>query len=226
MVIAVLIPAHDEAERIERTIEAARAIEGVSRVVVIDDGSTDATAELAEGAGARVVRLQRNVGKGAALDAGAKRVEDADVVLLLDADLAETAQQGALLLAPVLKGDADLAIAAFPKPQGKAGFGLVKGVARWGIARMGGGFEAAAPLSGQRALSRHALEAVLPFSTGYGVEVTMTVRALRAGLKIVEVPTTMTHAATGRDIAGFVHRGRQFTHVVIALVRVAFERRP
>jgi len=224
VVIAVLIPAHDEAERIERTIEAARAIDGVTRVVVIDDGSTDATAELAEGAGARVVRLQRNVGKGAALDAGAKRVEDADVVLLLDADLAETAQQGARLLAPS-HGDADLAIAAFRSHKARPASASSR---EWlaGHRTHGGGFEAAAPLSGQRALSRHALEAVLPFSTGYGVEVTMTVRALRAGLKIVEVPTTMTHAATGRDIAGFVHRGRQFTHVVIALVRVAFERRP
>jgi glycosyltransferase involved in cell wall biosynthesis len=225
VVVAVLIPAHNEAGRIERTVAAALGIEGVSRVLVVDDGSEDSTADLAEKAGARVVRLQRNVGKGAALDAGAKRVEDADYVLLLDADLAETAAQASVLLGPVMAGETDLAIAAFPKPAGKAGFGLVKGLARWGIARMGGGFEANAPLSGQRALTRRALEEVLPFSTGYGVEVTMTVRALRAGLRLAEIPTTMTHAATGRDFAGFVHRGRQFMHVSMALVRLAFEKR-
>lgn len=224
MVVVALIPAHDEAERIASTVAGARGIDGVSRVVVVDDGSRDATSQLAEEAGAKVIRLATNVGKGAALDAGAVRAEDADILLLLDADLGDTAAQGALLLTPVLSGEADLAIAAFPRPTGKAGFGLVKGLARWGIAHFGSGFEANAPLSGQRALTRAAVDAVRPFSTGFGVEVTMSVRALRAGLRLVEVPTTMSHAATGRDFAGFVHRGRQFTHVVMALVRMAFER--
>ncbi len=225
VVVVAVIPAHDEAERIGATIQAVRGIEGVSRIVVVDDGSADDTARIAEEAGAKVIRLERNVGKGAALNAGALRAEDADVLLLLDADLGESAAQGALLLGPVLRGDADMAIAAFPRPEGKAGFGLVKRLARWGIRRFGGDFEATAPLSGQRALTRAAVDAVQPFSTGYGVEVTTTVRALRAGLRLVEVPTTMSHAATGRDVAGFVHRGRQFLHVAIALVRLAFERR-
>jgi glycosyltransferase involved in cell wall biosynthesis len=225
VVVAVLIAAYNEAERIESTVAAALGVDGVSRVLVVDDGSEDTTADLAERAGARVVRLKRNVGKGAALDAGAKRVEDADFVLLLDADLAETASQAGVLLAPVMAGEADLTIAAFPRPEGKAGFGLVKGLARWGIARMGGGFVADAPLSGQRALTREAMAEVLPFSTGYGVEVKMTVRALRAGLRLAEIPTTMTHAATGRDFAGFVHRGRQFVHVAMALIGLAFEKR-
>ena len=223
MDIAVLIPAHNEAETVGATVAAARAIEGVTRVVVVDDASSDDTALLAEEAGAKVVRLAFNVGKGAALDAGASRVAAADIVLLLDADLAEAASQGAFLLAPVLSGTADMSIATFPRPAGKAGFGLVKGLARWGIARMGQGFEAQAPLSGQRALTREAFEIARPFAFGYGVEVALTVRVLRAGLRVVEVPTTMSHAATGRDVAGFVHRGRQFVHVCLALVRLAFE---
>jgi len=119
-----------------------------------------------------------------------------------------------------------MAIAAFPRPDGKAGFGLVKGLARWGIARMGGGWLADAPLSGQRALSRECFELTRPFATGYGVEVALSVRALRSGMRLVEVPTTMTHAATGRDLRGFVHRGRQFVHVALALLRLAFEKRP
>jgi hypothetical protein len=224
MDIAVLIPAHKESERIAETVTAARSIPGVTRVLVVDDGSQDVTPELAERAGAKVVRLIFNVGKGAALEAGAGRIANADVVLLLDGDLGSTAEQGALLLAPVLAGEADMSVARFPKA-GKAGFGFVKGVARWGIAVMGGGFRAQAPLSGQRALTRECLEAVRPFATGYGVEVALTVRALRAGMRVVEVDTTMKHAATGRDLAGFIHRGRQFTHVLIALTRLAFERK-
>jgi len=225
MDVAVLIPAHNEAERIATTVAAARGIPGVTRVVVVDDASDDDTAARAEDTGAKVVRLWNNVGKGAALEAGAMRVENADVIILLDGDLGETASQGALLLAPVLAGDADMCVATFPKPDGKAGFGLVKNLARWGIARMGGGFEADAPLSGQRALTGECFSAVRPFATGYGVEVALTIRALRRGMRIAEVETTMTHAATGRDVAGFVHRGRQFVHVSLALIRLAFERR-
>lgn len=221
--IAVLIPAHDEAERIGDTVRAALAIEGVVTCMVVDDASTDDTAAVAAAHGAQVMSLEVNSGKGAALEAGAPRVEDHDVVLLLDGDLGATARQGELLLAPVLSGDADMVVAGFPRA-GKAGFGLVKGLARWGIARMGGGFVADAPLSGQRALTRECLAAVRPFASGYGVEVALTVRALRRGFRVCEVPTTMTHAATGRDLAGFIHRGRQFLHVAVALARVSRER--
>ncbi len=225
MDVAVLIPAHNEAERIQDTVRAALAIPSVTRAVVVDDASDDDTADLAAAQGAKVVRLWSNVGKGAALEAGAMRVENADVIVLLDGDLGSTAAQAQLLLDPLVAGAADMVIATFPRPAGKAGLGLVKGMARWGIRTMGSGLETQAPLSGQRALTRECLEAVRPFATGYGVEVALTVRARRAGLRVMEVPTTMTHAATGRDVRGFLHRGRQFVHVSLALIKLAFERR-
>lgn len=226
MDVAALIPAHDEAERIAQTIRATLDIEGVSRVVVVDDGSEDDTAALAESAGAKVVRMAGNAGKGGALEAGAMRVENADVVLLLDGDLGESASEASALLAPIFAGQADMTIATFPKAPGKAGFGLVKNLARNGIRKLSGTtFEAQAPLSGQRALTGECLSAIRPFAAGYGVEVALTVRALRRGFRVVEVPTTMTHAHTGRDAAGFVHRGRQFVHVALALIKLRFERR-
>lgn len=221
----VLIAAFDEAERIQRTVRAALSIDGVDEVLVVDDGSSDGTATLAEHAGARTLVLPENRGKGEALEAGCEALGDADIVLLLDGDLAETASQGAALLEPVRAGHADMSVAKFPRPAGKAGFGLVKGLARAGIERMGGGFVAEAPLSGQRALTRACLEDVRPFASGYGVELALTVRALRKGYAVVEVPTTMTHAATGRDVAGFAHRGRQFVHVLGALVSLIVEGR-
>jgi hypothetical protein len=230
MSVIALIPAHDEAERITATVVAALGIPGVDRIVVIDDASSDDTARLAGTAGAEVIRLAANVGKGAALDAGLARVrDDADILLLLDGDLADSAAQGSLLLEPVLSGQADMTVAAFPRPTGKAGFGLVKGLARFGIRLLGSAagrrFEATAPLSGQRAMTRECWAAVTPFAFGYGVEVALTVRALRKGFRVVEVVTTMSHDATGRDVAGFKHRGRQFLHVERAIVRLAFERR-
>jgi hypothetical protein len=230
MTVVALIPAFNEAGRIAATVKAARAIPAVDRVFVVDDASTDGTATIAERAGAEVMRLLANAGKGAALDAGLAQVaDDADVLLLLDGDLGETASQGALLLEPVLRGEADMTVAAFPRPTIKAGFGLVKGLARFGIRLLGGragrAFPATAPLSGQRGMTRECWERVTPFAFGYGVEVALTVRALRSDLRVLEVGTTMAHDATGRDASGFAHRGRQFAHVARAIARLAVERR-
>lgn len=220
MSVIALIPAHNEAERIAATIDALQDVTGIDRLLVIDDASADETAAIAEGAGAQVLRLQANRGKGGALQAGLEAVADeADVILLLDGDLGSTAAEAGVLLAPILSGEADMTIATLPRPPKSGGFGLVKGLARRGIRSLSG-YEPTAPLSGQRALSRRAWQVATPFATGYGVEVGLTVRAARAGLRILEVPTTMGHAATGRDLAGFRHRGRQFVHVAAALVRL------
>jgi glycosyltransferase involved in cell wall biosynthesis len=83
--ILALVPAHDEAPRIGRVVEGARKH---VPVLVVDDGSSDATAELAEGAGATVIRQSPNQGKGAALRAGfAAALEGgAEAVVTLDGD--------------------------------------------------------------------------------------------------------------------------------------------
>ncbi|MHB1017603.1 MAG: glycosyltransferase family 2 protein [Coriobacteriia bacterium] len=217
MSVIALVPAHNEAHRIEATVTAALGVSGIDRVLVIDDASADGTAALARSAGAEVIELSDNLGKGGALQAGLDSVADeADIIVLLDGDLGETAAQAGVLLAPVLAGDADMTIATLPRPAGSGGIGLVKGLARAGIRALSG-YEPIAPLSGQRVLSRQAWQAAMPFARGYGVEVALTVRVARAGLRIAEVPTGMAHDATYRDVAGFTHRGRQFIQVAGAL---------
>lgn len=222
--IVALVPAHNEEERIANTVHAIRSISNIAECIVIDDASSDGTAQIATDCGARVIRLQRNVGKGAALNKGATYCENADIVMLLDGDLGSSALQAELLIEPLLHDEADMSIARFPRPVGKAGFGFVKNMARKQIASMGNGFQADAPLSGQRAITRECLDAILPFSSGYGVEVGLTIRALRKGFRLVEVETTMSHAATGRDLSGFMHRGKQFAHVWLALMKLRFEK--
>jgi hypothetical protein len=236
--VAVVIPARDEGDSIAATVAAVRLIPSVTRVVVVDDGSRDTTAQRAETAGAEVLVRHTSGGKAAALEDGLREIGvlrsegvtatgDWDAVLLLDADLGDSAGQASVLLRPVLDDSVDMSIAAFPAPPtGSGGFGLVKGLAGAGIRALGGhGFQPDAPLSGQRALSARALRAALPLGRGFGVEVTLTIRALRSGAKVAEVPTTMTHRHTGRDAAGFAHRGRQFVDVASALVALALEPR-
>ncbi len=94
--VAVVIPAYNEADRVGATVTAACALPGVDVVVVVDDGSRDATADVARDAGARVLRYAKNHGKATAMAVGALEVAAIDRrrpadgprhLLFLDADL-------------------------------------------------------------------------------------------------------------------------------------------
>lgn len=220
--ISALIPAHNESERIADTLAAVRALvlNPVDlEIIVVDDGSSDDTARIAEAAGADIVRKQANAGKGAALQS-ALALSNGETLLLLDADLGSSAAEAAKLLAPILADEADMTIATFPVIPGKGGgMGLVVRTARWGIGRLTGR-SMAAPLSGQRALKRTVIETCGGFASGWGVEVALTVRSLQAGFRVREIPTDMTHRVTGRSASAILHRAAQFRSAVLVLFRL------
>ncbi len=176
-----------------------------AEVIVADDGSRDRTADVAEAAGAVVLRLPRR-GKGQALSF-AERAAPPGALLLCDADLSGE-------LEPLLNGGGDLTVAAFAERVG-GGFGLAKRVAR-GLIDVLAGIEVREPLSGQRALSAAARTACFPVAPGFGCEVRMTIDAARSGLRVREVELPLGHRATGRDLAGFIHRARQLRDTVYA----------
>ena len=202
----ILIAARDEEARIAETIASLRRELPEAMVIVADDGSRDATAKVAEQAGARVLRLPRR-GKGQALTL-AEREAPAGALLLCDADV-----RGAL--APLLASGADLGVAAFAERRG-GGFGVAKRMSR-ALIGMRTGFEPREPLSGQRALSERARRVCFPLAAGFGCEIGMTIDVLNAGLSVREVELPLGHRATGRDVAGFVHRGRQLLDALLAL---------
>lgn len=218
--VSVVIPAYNESRTVASTVRAARAgVEACGfacEVLVVDDASADSTAAEAEAAGARVVRMARRSGKGAVLTEGVMRVAG-DVVAFLDADLGESASEVRRLIPPIATGRADMAIARFPgHSRGRGGLGAVKTLARMGI-RCLCGLRMSAPLSGQRAARREVFLRLAPFAGGFGVEVALTIDAARRGYRIIEVDCDMRHRATGLDIAGFIHRGRQLYWVARAL---------
>jgi glycosyltransferase involved in cell wall biosynthesis len=218
---AVIIAAKDEQDRIAATVEAAASLPGVDLVVVVDDGSADATGRLAEGSGAKVVRHSRNRGKGAAMETGAAaaRLLDRDVprhLLFLDADLGESAKQAGPLIEPVRNGSADMTIAIFSELVKLGGHGFVVRLSRDGIKRLTG-WTAGQPLNGQRCLTRAAFDAGQPLASGFGVETGLTIDLLRKGFKISEVEVPLSHRATGTDWRAQVHRGRQLRDVARAL---------
>lgn len=210
--VSVLIPAFNEESSIGETVAAAFKVPPVTEVIVADDGSSDQTAAVARAAGAQVVRLAENKGKGGALRTGLA-VCKGEVVVTLDADVGESAAEISRLLEPVLRGEADMTIARFSRVAHPAGFGIAKGLAVWGIRRLAN-LQVESPLSGQRAVRREVIDRLGGFAAGWGVEVGLTIDAVRAGFKVMEVPVRMEHAATGRDIAGFIHRGKQCWHIL------------
>ena len=223
--VAVVIAARNEADRIAATVAAAAGLAGVGLVVVVDDGSRDATAAVAQRAGAAVMRHPGNRGKGTAMETGAEAVRLVDQrehrdrprhLLFLDADLEDTAGQAGPLMDPVAAGTADMTIAVFAATIKLGGHGLVVGLSGAGI-RRATGWQPRQPLNGQRCLTRAAFEAARPLAHGWGVETALTIDLLRQGLRITEVEVELAHRATGTGLRAQLHRAHQLTDVARAL---------
>jgi glycosyltransferase involved in cell wall biosynthesis len=209
--LAVIVAARNEADRVAETIAALRRAFPAAAIWVADDASGDGTAELALAAGAQVVSRGQPHGKGANMTAAAEAALSAapvpDLFLLCDGDLGASAARLAPLVEAVERGECDLAVAAFARRVG-GGFGLALGFARRTIRRLCGA-ETEAPISGQRALRVDALRATLPFAAGFGMEIGITVDAVRAGYRLGEYELDLEHRASGRSLSGFLHRGAQ-----------------
>lgn len=214
-----VVPAHNEADRITATLEALWSLGSLERVILVDDGSRDATTSLARAAGAETLTTSpqsKPLGKGRAMISGlalARRYRP-EAILIADADLGPSAAELAPLLAKLDDGS-PATIAAFPPTTG-GGFGLVKDCARREISRRTG-YTPTEPLSGQRALLLSALETLPGIAPGFGAEVGMTLDLLDAGIEPLEVPLHLEHRPTGRTLAGFAHRARQGFDILRAL---------
>src|SRR5665213_1543961 len=228
--VSVIVTAYNEAAQIGATLDALAATFPGAPVWVADDGSTDATSRLAREAGARVVRSERVIGKGgAATPAAWDALHDARatdrgrnqklIFVLCDADLGASALELGALADAVRRGETDVAVAAFATRVG-GGVGLAVAFARWAIRRRSG-LSLRAPISGQRALHAGALEDVLPFAAGFGMEIGITIDAARAGHRVSEIELELSHRATGRTLSGFLHRARQ----LVDFLRVYLARR-
>lgn len=223
--LAVVIPARDESDRIRETVLGAHGLAGADLVVVVDDGSRDGTAALAEAAGAFVVRHSRSRGKAAAMETGAEAVHllerrearsQARHLLFLDGDLGATAESAGPLAEPVRAGEADMTVAVFSDRVKHGGHGLVVALSGAGIARATG-WRPAQPLNGQRCLTRTAFEAARPLAPGWGAETGLTIDLLRQGMRVREVEVPLAHRVTGTDWRSQAHRARQLAEVAWAL---------
>ena len=223
--IVIVVSAYNEADRLADTLAALREAFPGARTMVADDYSTDTTPHVIEQAGAELVRPHKHLGKGGANSLAVGRLfsrgapPELPTLVLCDGDLGASARDLPRLVEAVERGDGDLAVAAFERRVG-GGFGFAVGFARWAIRRRTG-VELDAPISGQRAMKPEVIRAVFPFADGFGMETAMTIDAVRAGFRLVEVELPLEHRATGRTVRGFLHRFRQ----LLSFARVYVSRR-
>jgi glycosyltransferase involved in cell wall biosynthesis len=195
--VAVVIPAYQAAATIAEVVSrTSRAVPGAT-VYVVDDGSTDGTSEAGrgQGEGATVLVHPRNRGKGAALATGiAAALEGgADVIITLDADGQHPPEEIHRLAAPVLAGDADVALGA------RARTGAMpwrRRCTNWLSAALASRIAGSAvpdAQSGFRALSRRAAQAVRPGEQGYDFETAFLLAALARGLRVRFVPVSTVY---------------------------------
>lgn len=115
MKVAAIIPAYNEEATIAQVVECAKKSKYINEVIVVDDGSFDKTSDLAKKSGAKIIKLEKNTGKGNALEEGV-RATSAQILLFLDADLIGLNQKHiGLLLLPIIRGKADMTVGAIDR---------------------------------------------------------------------------------------------------------------
>ena len=220
--ISVIIPAYNEQAMILQTLESLLKTEGIREIIVVDDGSTDGTYDTVKTLeGIKLLHLEHNKGKGHAVKHALNHVTG-NFVALLDADLCESASEVKKLIEHIKQGEKSIIIGRLPAPAKKGGFGIVKRVS-------GNGFHALTSkkvdslLSGQRILPVDFLKSIdLP--DGFGLEFKITLEGVRKGLELIEVPVEMHHRETGRDMKGFLHRGKQCLDILGLIGKEIFYR--
>jgi len=172
MKTAVLIPAYNEEKTLAQVLQVVLVCPNIDEVVVISDGSTDCTAQLARKLGAKVVELPKNLGKGAAIVAGLKAT-DAGLIVLLDADLVGLNPFHInLLLKPVYTGQADMTVGVFK--YGRLSTDLSQRLVPC--------------LNGQRVMKRQILESLSDLEqTRYGVDLIISRYAKNTRLRVKTV---------------------------------------
>jgi len=214
-VIVALIPAHDEAPRISAVIAATREH---LPVIVVDDGSTDATADRARAAGAEVVDQRPNQGKGVALRTGFRRAlaDGADAILTLDGD----GQHDPAEIPSFLDAWGDDAHARPDLVVGRRKFRSMPPVRRLSneLGRIAFSWAVGRPIpdnqSGYRLVSRRLAEATLASDEhGFAFEVEQITTCIRMGGTIAWVPIRTIYAGAPSHVRPIAHL-REFVRIV------------
>ena len=230
--LVAIVPAWNESGAIGKVVDEIRAYDPAIDVVVIDDCSTDDTAEVAEAHGATVLRLPLNVGIGGAVQTGFRYAlaHGYQVAVRLDGDGQHAASEIPKLLAPLETGDADLVIGSrFVDPGGAYRPPFVRRIGIGVFARLVsilGGQRVTDTTSGFVAIDRMGIELfAAEFPHDYP-EVEATLVALRSGLRVKQVQVDMRERVTGSSSITFVRSLYYIVKVMLALLVASLRRYP
>ncbi|MGE5557459.1 MAG: glycosyltransferase family 2 protein [Bacillota bacterium] len=187
--VTAIIPAYNEADYITPVVKTLRSMEEICEVIVVNDGSTDCTADRARMAGAKVLDLHCNTGKAGALIAGVKAAST-DIVVLIDADLLGLKPEHVrMLMEPVTEGGFDMSVGVF-----------TNGRLRTDLAQ-----RIIPSLSGQRALKKKLLlELEGQKEIRYGIDILLSRHARRMGYKIKHVNIPYVTQVMKEEKMGFI----------------------
>lgn len=191
----VIIPAYNEERFVGSVVLKTRRQAGT--VIVVDDGSTDGTADVAAAAGAIVITHERNQGKGVALNTGFRRARELkpSVVITIDADGQHRPEEMSAVMAPVLAGLADIVVGSrylervSDVPQHRVWGHKAFNALSTGVS----GVAVSDSQSGYRAFSLRAVRALSFSSSSFSVESEMQLLAREHRLRVSEVPITITY---------------------------------
>jgi glycosyltransferase involved in cell wall biosynthesis len=216
MRVGVVIPAYNEAESIGRVLEdLPRTL--ITQIVVVDNGSTDGTADVARAAGAHVVVEPRR-GYGFACAAGVAALEDVNVVVQIDGDYSDDPRELPRLLSPISAGTADLVLGSRTLGSYEPGaLAPHQRFGNWVTAQVMRALYSVrvSDLGPFRAIRKPALDQLQLAERTYGWSVEMMVKAARAGYRIVEVPVSYRRRYAGRSKVSGTVRGSIQAGIVI-----------
>ncbi len=216
MKVWAVIPAFNEAATIARVVAGAAA--HVDRVVVVDDGSTDGTGDAASAAGARVIRLDRNGGKGTAVRAGLGEVlaSDATHVLFMDGDLQHRPEEIPALVATAATTGAAMVVGerVFLRDRMPASRYWANVIGSWALATLMG-VDLKDTQSGFRLVRTDVLRTLRLEATGYEFETELVVKLARRGARIARVPIAAVYGGEQSKIRPVRDTTR---NIVLALV--------
>jgi glycosyltransferase involved in cell wall biosynthesis len=230
--VVAVIPAWNEAGAIGPLIEAIRTCDPRIDAVVVDDASTDETAEVAEAHGATVVRLPFNVGIGGAVQTGFKfaLAGEYDVAVRLDGDGQHDPSELRKLLEPIERGEAHFVIGSrFADGTGsyRAPFARRMGIRVFArLVSVLGGQRVTDTTSGFVALDRVGIELFAEEYPHDYPEVEATLVALRSGLRLAQVQVQMRERETGTSSITFVRSLYYIVKVMLALLVASLRRYP
>ncbi|NLN41314.1 MAG: glycosyltransferase family 2 protein [Clostridiales bacterium] len=204
MKVAAIIPAYNEEKNIGLVLSVITQIPEISEIVVVNDGSTDRTRQIALSFGVKVIDQKENQGKSLAMWAGVQHTTS-PIVLFLDADLIGLTQgQVKDMILPIVKGYADMTLGIFYS--GRSVTDLAQKIAPY--------------LTGQRAMKRWVLDGLdqEDWQTGFGIEIAITRLAKNSNLRIMKVPLiNVTHAMKEEKmglVRGVAARAKMYWEII------------